>query len=157
MKMTMGKRGDYAVRAVLMLARNFGSGRRKSREIAAAMAIPERFLPQILADLIRGGIVTSVAGPDGGYELARPPAEVTLLEVVETAEGSIRNEKCVLRGGPCHWDVACAVHPAWAAAQDAFVESLRRHSFADLAATDELLEAGTAPVPAGDTPPSSAS
>lgn len=142
MKVSMGNRGDYAVRAVLFLARGYGSGRRKSREIAAAMEIPERFLPQILGSLIKGGIVTSVAGPDGGYELARNPAEVSLLEVVETAEGPIRKEKCVLSGGPCHWGVACAVHPAWAAAQDAFIESLKSSSFADLAATDEALEAG---------------
>ncbi|MPZ70243.1 MAG: Rrf2 family transcriptional regulator [Actinobacteria bacterium] len=151
MKMSMGKRGDYAVRAVLMLARNHGDGRRKSREIAAEMAIPERFLPQILADLIRGGVVISVAGPDGGYELARPPEELTLLEVMETAEGPIRNEKCVLRGGPCHWEVACAVHPAWSAAQDAFIESLAGSNFSDLAATDRILEAG-GPLP---TPESS--
>lgn len=141
MQVSLGRRGDYAVRAVLALARSYGRGRRKAREIAETMAIPERFLPQILAPFVRQGLLTAVAGPDGGYELARPPAEVTLLEVVETAEGTIGSDHCVLRGGPCDWEHACPVHEPWRRAQDALAGELARTTFEELARNDEALGA----------------
>ena len=144
MQVTLGSKGDYSVRSVLDLARAYGRGRRKAREIAAAMDIPQKYVAQVLSDLIKEGLVTSTAGPGGGYELTRPPAEVTLLEVVEAAEGEIRNPTCILRGGPCHWDIGCAVHGAWSGAQDAFKERLRATTFADLAAVDEELESRSA-------------
>src|SRR5680860_1715988 len=122
MRIELGRKGDYAVRAVLHLARHNGDGRRKTREIAADMDIPEKYLPQVLGEMVRAGVVLSVAGPDGGYRLARPPAEVSLLEVVEAAEGPVSSETCVLRGGPCRWEDVCAIHFAWSEAQTAFIE-----------------------------------
>ena len=142
MQVTLGSKGDYSVRSVLDLARAFGKGRRKAREIAAAMDIPEKYVAQVLADLVRTGIVASTAGPGGGYELTRAPDRISLLEVVEAAEGEIRNERCIMSGGPCHWDVACAVHGAWSNAQKAFSEELGKTTFADLVAADRELESG---------------
>ncbi len=143
MQVTLGRRGDYAVRAMVDLARHHGAGRRKTREIAEAMDIPQRYLTQILASLVRDGLLAAVAGPDGGYSLARPPAEVTLLEVVEAAEGPIALDQCVLRGGPCDWEDACPLHAAWARAQGALVGELAGTTFAELAAADAALQAGT--------------
>lgn len=132
MKIELGLRGDYAVRSVVALRR---AGRRlKAREIAAEMEIPEKFVPQILGSLIKAGLVTSVAGPDGGYALAQDPAEISLLEVIEASEGPILSQKCVLRGGRCQTNGTCVVHDAWAGAQVALAERLARTSFADLAA-----------------------
>ena len=130
MKIELGQKGDYAVRSVLALA---VAGRRlKGREIATQMGLPENFLPQVLGTLVKAGVVASVAGPDGGYELTRPPAEITLLQVIEAAEGPVRSRKCVLRGGPCRLDGTCAVHDAWADAQSALEAKLARASFAEL-------------------------
>lgn len=146
MQIALGRKGDYAVRAVLDLARHAGTGRRKSREIAEVMDIPERYLPQILALLVRHRLLIATAGPDGGYELARPPADITLLEVVEAAEGPIANTECLLRGGPCDWEHACPLHHPWSRAQSALTGQLRQTTFAELAASDEALEAGLEPV-----------
>jgi Rrf2 family protein len=140
MQIALGRRGDYAVRAMLCLSRSYGQGRRKAREIALEMGIPERFLPQILAPFVREGLLVAVAGPDGGYELARPPAEVTLLEVVETAEGQTTSDHCTMRGGPCDWRNACAMHEPWKRAQSALAAELQRTNFADLAREDAALE-----------------
>ncbi|HEX9889908.1 MAG TPA: Rrf2 family transcriptional regulator [Nitriliruptorales bacterium] len=139
MQMTLGRRGDYAIRAVLHLARHPGQ-RRKARQIAEDMAIPPTYIPQILSDLVRLGIVSSQAGPEGGYELRHPASETSLLEVVEATSGAIESRECVLRGGPCRWEDACAVHETWASAQSAFREVLARTTFADLAEQDEMLE-----------------
>lgn len=135
MRLSLGKKGDYAVRATLCLALGTGT-RLKAREIASEMDIPEAYLPQVLATLIKAGLVGSVAGPDGGYYLARPPAEVSLLEVVEAAEGPLVGETCVLSGGPCNWNGACVLHEHWEEAQDALVARLDQTTFADLCPTD---------------------
>jgi len=130
MKIELGQAGDYAVRSVLALARN--GGRLKAREIAAEMSLPRKYLPQVLALLIRAGLVHSVAGPGGGYELAKDSSEITLLAVIEATEGPVMSRKCVLRGGPCRLDGTCAVHDAWADAQAALAAKLARTTFADL-------------------------
>lgn len=143
MQVTLGRKGDYAVRAVLDLARHYQQGRRKSREIAAEMDIPERYLPQILANLVRHGLLVAVAGPDGGYALARAPKDITLFEVVEVAEGPVALESCVLRGGPCDWEHACPLHVPWTRAQDALTAELRATTFRELADADTALERGT--------------
>lgn len=146
MRLELGRRADYAIRAAVDLARHEGA-RRKGREIAAAMEIPTSFVPQILAELVRAGAVVSVAGRDGGYALARDAGEVSLLAVVRAVEGELRSTSCVLRGGPCRWDDVCAVHVPWARAQDALLDSLAHTSLADLVAIDTALEAGTYEVP----------
>ena len=140
MRIALGRRGDYSVRAVLDLARHYGSGRRKTREIASAMDIPELYLPQLLASLVRVGLLRAVAGPDGGYTLSRDPQTITLLEVVESAEGPVRATQCLLRGGPCDWDEVCPMHRSWSRAQDALVGELERTTFGDLAREDEAIE-----------------
>jgi Rrf2 family protein len=146
-RVALGRKGDYAVRAVIDLARHWERGRRKTREIAEEMDIPPRYLAQILATLVHHGLLTAVAGPDGGYALANEPSSTSLLEVVEAVEGPIALEECVLRGGPCDWTNACPLHPAWVRAQSALVDELRATTFDELARIDDQLEAGTYGLP----------
>lgn len=134
MKVTLEKRGDYAVRAVLDLALHVESGRRKNREIADAMDIPQTYLARILAQLVRAGLVQATAGQDGGYVLARPPEELSILDVIRAVEETEVRE-CVLRGGPCRLDGTCAVHDAWTGAREALNERLDATSFAELVAS----------------------
>lgn len=141
MRVRLGRKGDYAVRAVLDLARHEGRGRRKTRQIAEAMEIPESYLPSILAGLVAAGLVSSLAGREGGYALARPAAETSMLAVIEAVEGEVELVQCVLTGGPCGWEHECAVHRFWSAAQDAFRDQLAAVSFADVAAIDAQLTA----------------
>ncbi|MBK5222682.1 MAG: Rrf2 family transcriptional regulator [Acidimicrobiia bacterium] len=141
MRVRLGRKGDYAVRAVLDLARHEGAGRRKTRQIADDMAIPESYLPQILSELVTAGLVTSLAGRDGGYALAAPSATTTLLQVIETVEGAVDLAECVLTGGPCSWETECAVHRFWSSAQDALRDRLAEVTFADIAQVDVVLSA----------------
>jgi Rrf2 family protein len=143
MQVVLGRKGDYTVRAMVHLARHIGKRRQKAREVAAAMEIPPRYAPQILANLVSAGLVNATAGPEGGYELSRAPSEISLLQVVETAEGPIRLERCVLNGGSCDWRTVCPVHEVWSRAQDRLIEELAATSFADLAAIDAAISAGT--------------
>jgi Rrf2 family protein len=133
MRMQLGRKADYAIRAVLHLARHWGTpGRRKGRQIAEDMGIPANYLPQVMAELVRVGVVDSETGPDGGYRLARAPAEVNLLELIESIDGAIESRECILRGGVCAWGDRCAIHETWAAAQEALRQRLGQTTFADL-------------------------
>jgi Rrf2 family protein len=143
--LALTRRGDYAVRAALCLARQAGGegGYVKIREVAATMALPASYTPQVLRLLAEAGLAEARAGRDGGYRLTRPADEIALLEVVEAAEGAFGLERCILRGGPCHWEQACAVHAAWSAAIQATRDSLARTTLADLVAADAKLVADT--------------
>lgn len=149
MDMTLSKRGDYVTRAAIALARAFDDGLpHKIREVVAHTEVPATYASQILADLVRAGLATSKAGRDGGYRLARPPRQISVLEVVEAGEGPLRSERCALGDGPCRWEAVCPLHETWTAATDSLRDLLSRTTLAELAARDEAIEAGTYQVPA---------
>ncbi len=149
MDMTLSKRGDYVMRSAISLARSFEVGtHRKIREVVAETEVPQTFASQILADLVRSGLATSKAGRDGGYRLARPPAEISVLEVIEAAEGPLRSERCALGEGPCRWEAVCPLHETWSQATATLRELLSRTTLAEVAARDAAIEAGTYAVPA---------
>jgi Rrf2 family protein len=138
--LTLSRTGDYAMRAAIALADAWGSGEpRTIGQVAAEMALPRPFTPQVLGLLQRAGIAEARAGRGGGYRLARAPEEVTVLEIVEAAEGSLETRRCALRDGPCRWDAACAIHSTWVALSDAVRERLASTTLADLAAEDRRL------------------
>ncbi|HET9091271.1 MAG TPA: Rrf2 family transcriptional regulator [Acidimicrobiales bacterium] len=149
MDMTLSKRGDYVMRAAISLARAFDQGgSRKIREVVEDTEVPRTFASQILADLVRADLAVSKAGRDGGYRLRRHPRDITVLEVVEAAEGPLRAERCALGEGPCRWEEVCPLHETWSAATTALRELLAETSLAAVAARDEAIEAGTYAVPA---------
>jgi len=137
MRLELTKRGDYAVRAMLALARGTGNGLLSARRIADAMAIPVRFLPQVLSDLQRAGLVEAAPGRSGGYRLTQPADSISLLDVIEAVEGDTRRRDCVLRGGPCGLNGTCDVHEVFFAGQEAL-----RGTFA-AATLDELASSAT--------------
>ena len=87
MRLALTRRADYAVRACLYLATVEHGEPVPGRVIAEAMDIPVRFVPQILGDLTRASVVDSVNGQRGGYRLARPAADLSLLDCIEAVEG----------------------------------------------------------------------
>ena len=130
MRLELTKRADYAIRAVLALSRAAHGERLSVRRIAADERIPERFLPLVMSDLVRAGLVEGTVGRTGGYRLAKPSAEISLLEVVEAVEGDSRRRVCILRGGPCALAAVCDVHAVFAAAQDDVLGRLRTATIA---------------------------
>ncbi len=150
MDMTLSKRGDYVVRSAISLARAFEEGvPRKIREVVSEMEVPQTFASQILADLVRAGVASSRAGRNGGYWLARAPGDISVLEVVEAAEGPLRAERCALAEGPCRWEAVCPLHETWSTATAALREVLAATTLAEVAARDRSIEMGTYPIPGG--------
>ena len=125
MRLELTKRADYAIRAVLALSRAGDGESLSARSIAADQRVPERFMSQVMRDLVRAGVVEGTVGRSGGYRLAKPSAEISLLDVVEAVEGDSRRRVCILRGGPCALDAVCDVHAVFAAAQEDVLYRLR--------------------------------
>ena len=146
MKVVPTRRTDYGIRALLHLAMS-ESERVKAAEIAETMDIPVGFLHQVLQELQRTRFVTSRPGRSGGYSLARPAEDITILEIVEALEGPISAQECVLRGGPCHWEDVCALHWVWSSAQAALAEKLASATLAQIADDDRALAAGSKELP----------
>ncbi len=86
--MRLSAKADYALRASVELA-SHGDGPVKADTVARAQSIPLRFLEQILLELKHAGIVASQRGAEGGYQLAKPAAEVSLADVIRAVEGPI--------------------------------------------------------------------
>ena len=131
-RLALTKRADYAIRAVLALARAPRGERMSVRQLAADQAIPAAFLTRVMGDLVAGHLVDGVPGRTGGYWLARRPDDVSLLDIIEAVEGDVRRRGCILHGGPCRLNGVCAVHPVFATAQDDLLERLERARVADL-------------------------
>ena len=89
--MRISAKVDYAVRAAIELAGGDRSGPLKGDRIAAAQGIPMKFLENILSELRRAGLVGSRRGTEGGYWLARPPASITVADIIRAVEGPLAN------------------------------------------------------------------
>jgi len=159
MDLTLSRRGDYVVRAAIYLAAHWdgGGGYSKIREVSEAMELPRSYTPQLLGTLAKAGLAEAKAGRVGGYRLTRPPEEIAVLEVIEAAEGYLSSRRCPMRGGPCHWDNVCALHPTWVKASEAIRSTLAATTLAEVAAEDRDLSAGVSgtSAPAGHRPSAS--
>lgn len=87
--MKLSLRGDYALRALIVLAEHYGRGIVRIQTISEQQNIPKRFLEQILNDVKSGGFVESRRGIAGGYQLARSPEQITLADLIRYVEGSL--------------------------------------------------------------------
>jgi Rrf2 family protein len=131
--MELSRKSDYALRAVIYLARISPDRYGRVSEIAKAKGIPQAFLAQILPLLAHRGVVKSQQGAHGGYALARPPGEITFLEVIESVEGPVRLNKCVEgHHDDCTILDRCEMQHVWSQAQEQMVGFLKGVTMADM-------------------------
>jgi Rrf2 family protein len=130
--MQITKQADYAVRAVMYLAGLADGRRAPTSQIAREQKIPPSFLAKIVSQLSVAGMVQTSRGARGGVTLAREPAQITLLEVVEAIDGPITLNECVVDPSVCTFGVDCPVHGVWCQAQASLVKDLRATTFAAL-------------------------
>lgn len=116
---------EYALRATVLLA-DEGAGARTVDEIASATRVPKAYLSKVMQNLQRAGLVTSQRGLHGGFRLARSPAEISILEVVNAVERVQRIRTCPL-GLAAHGVRLCPLHKrlddALALVEQAFANS----------------------------------
>ena len=88
--MRLTRASSYALYAVVHMANQKNNRPTPSHLVARARKIPERFLLKVLKPLVSARVLHSVKGPNGGYRLARPAAQITLLEIVEAVDGPLQ-------------------------------------------------------------------
>src|SRR5512143_2930466 len=129
--MQITRQADYAVRAVLHLAKN-GDERAATSQVAQEQNIPPSFLAKIISQLSIAGLLHTSRGARGGVTLAREPKEISLLEVIEAIDGPIQINECVGDEALCTFDEECPLKPVWSDAQNELVNRLKRTNFAQL-------------------------
>jgi Rrf2 family protein len=131
--MQITRQADYAIRAVRYLSKLEDSQRAATSTVAKEMKIPPSFLAKIISQLSIAGLLHTSRGARGGVMLARPPRNITLLDVVEAIDGPILLNECVGDPASCEFTDECAMHPIWVEAQEMLTRRLRETTFASLA------------------------
>ena len=135
--MQITRQADYAVRAILHLARQNAGERAATSQIAQEQHIPPSFLAKIISQLSIAGLLHTSRGARGGVTLARAPKDITLLEVIEAIDGPIQLNECVGDNGLCTFDDDCPLKPVWCEAQEDLVNRLKGTDFAKLLVQDQ--------------------
>ena len=132
----LSQRTRYTIRALLHLADRYGEGPVQLGEIAVAQNIPPKFLTVMLSQMIREGLVASRRGRDGGYWLAKPPAEISYGGIVRLTRGSLGLLPCASRFAyercrNCITEEKCRLHRVMLMVRDETARILDGLSLAD--------------------------
>ena len=126
---------EYGLIVSVHLAHRAGEGPVAARELAEKERLPGDYVEQILLRLRRAGIVTSVRGARGGYLLARPPAELTVKDVLDASEHGTFEVNCEqhrVDDSRCCEEAACSIRPVWFLLRQRIDEVLGSIRLADL-------------------------
>jgi Rrf2 family protein len=108
---------DYALRAMLNLAGHYGNGTVSARKVARQGGIPYQLACKLLQRLHKAGLVKSDMGPKGGFTLRKGPSKISVLQVIETIQGPVRLNRCLLSTKGCLRQRSCPVKPKLAELQ----------------------------------------
>ncbi|HEY6058257.1 MAG TPA: Rrf2 family transcriptional regulator [Candidatus Limnocylindrales bacterium] len=141
-------KGEYGVRLMVQLGRHFGRGPASLTEIAQEEELPRAYLEQLVMSLRDAGLVTSTRGARGGYELARPPAEIRMSDILRALEGPIAPMICASEDAEhamtCDRTTHCTVNILWVRIREAIADTLDGMSLAELVPLRAVLLAATA-------------
>lgn len=140
--MKLTTKGRYAVTAMLDLALRYDKGAVTLADIARRQGISLSYLEQLFAKLRRSGLVDSVRGPGGGYNLAMHPSKISVAEIVVAINENIDATRC---GGEknCHGDETCLTHQLWEDLSKQIYEFLNGITLEDLVARPHVQEVAT--------------
>lgn len=127
--MQITRQADYALRAMVFLARLEPNERASTKKIAEKQKIPPSFLAKIISQLSIAGLVQTSRGARGGVFLSRQPGDISLLEVVEAIDGPVALNECTVAPGNCENAEDCPLHIIWQETQDELVTRLRDTKF----------------------------
>lgn len=143
MMLRVSTKGEYGVRIMVDLARNYGGRPRSLTDIAQTESLPLAYLEQ-LVKLLRESeppLVVSTRGAHGGYRLGRAPEQITMGEIVRILEGPIAPMICATEGEMtqiCGYLEACKTRYLWAKVRDAVAQTLDTMTLADLVGATEM-------------------
>jgi Rrf2 family cysteine metabolism transcriptional repressor len=132
--MRLSTKGRYGVLAMYELARRYGEGPVSIKEIAEVQDFSNAYMEQLFASLKKAGLIMSMRGARGGYQLARKPEQITVGEIMDALEGPIELSDCV--GGPqgyvCARSDVCVTRSLWKEVQDSIRAVIDHRTLEDL-------------------------
>ena len=142
--MKLSLRGEYALRAMIVLGQSETNSIVRIQTISERQKIPKRFLAQILNELKAAGILESRLGAAGGYRMSKPANRVSLASIIRHIEGPLAPVSCVSERfyAPCTCpdETKCAVRNVMKEVREAIVGILETVTVADLCARAKKLE-----------------
>lgn len=135
--MKISTKGRYGWRILLDLAL-YGETPRLMREIAASQGISEKYISRLMNPLNKAGFVRSIRGVKGGFVLAKNPAEITLLAVVEAMEGRVAVVECVTDKAFCAKSNDCSACEMWTGLSAEIRQAMAKVTLADLTAAERF-------------------
>ena len=130
----LSRRADYGVRAMVDMALQSPTTRSIVSEIAKRQDIPASFLAKIVPRLARAGLVRTALGAGGGITLAAPPAEISLLQIIQAIDGPLALNRCSLDPTNFRRHATCPACEVWRQAQTRLNETLEGTRLSDLVA-----------------------
>jgi Rrf2 family iron-sulfur cluster assembly transcriptional regulator len=126
---------EYAIRGLSELAGRNAPGMVLLDELVGGTDLPRDFMAKVFQQLVRARILRSNKGRGGGFALARPGHEITLMQVVEAMEGPLTLDKCVIGFEKCSDDQPCAQHDLYKPIRQRLKDYLNTTTVADLGAS----------------------
>ncbi len=130
--MQLSKTFDYAIRSLVYLAKLPEGQAAELRAISLSQSVPMSYLAKVMRHLVRGGLVTSILGRDGGYSLRKKPRDITLLQVYEIMEGELRFVECMENDRNCSLFNGCTQATVWRRLRQAVEGIFRETTLEDL-------------------------
>lgn len=132
--MKISRKGEYALRAMIYLSLNYQKGPVQIKKIADKEKLPKKFLEQILLELKNAGLVESIRGAGGGYNLIKSPDKITLAQVIRIMDGPLAPLSCVskLAYVRCPDEKNCGLHSVMLDVRNAIADILEGITFADV-------------------------
>jgi len=137
--MKVSTRGEYGVRAMVTLAKSYGSGPMSITTMAKDSSVPYAYLEQLIVPLRKAGLVQSTRGAQGGYKLSRAPEAIRVGDVYRVMEGPVAPMDCVSEDPAdqtCPLIDGCQTRPVWVKVRDSIVDALDSMTLADLIQED---------------------
>ena len=122
--MKMSTKGRYGVRLMIDLALHIGEGPVLLKDIAQRQGISEKYLWSLINPLKTVGLVRSIRGARGGYQLAKEPAEISLKDIMRVLEGPLCLVDCVENPSSCKRSPTCITRDVWCEASQGFMKTL---------------------------------
>ncbi len=138
--MQLSAAAEFAIRGTLVLAGRYGQGPVPLGEVCRLRDLAKDYMTKIFGTLARAGIIRAIRGKGGGYELARPPGQIAVLEVIEAIEGPLALNLCQHDPPRCE-EVNCPLRPVWTELQEKVRSTLSRVTL-DQFPRDEQLPGG---------------
>ncbi|MEK7840130.1 MAG: Rrf2 family transcriptional regulator [Pseudomonadota bacterium] len=140
--MKLTTKGRYAVTAMLDLALHYEKGAVTLADIARRQGISLSYLEQLFAKLRRSGLVDSIRGPGGGYNLAMAPGKISVAEIVIAINENIDARRCAGEKN-CHGDEMCLTHQLWEDLSQRIYDFLHGITLADLVTRPHVQQVAT--------------